>query len=187
MRLRPGIFLFALLAAPLLAPQPIAAQMSLQQTLELRKPGPPALSPDGKLVAYAVTHARLATDDYQAILQVTRVDTGESRELATADRITAVQWAPDGTSVVYLAKKEGYYYAWLAPLGGGKSRLLSRNKIVEGFRDDYVDSGAFQISPDGKQALYITRDGAAARRELQKINDGFLLYHGEGAFTVNGL
>ena len=100
-----------------------------------------AISPDGKLVAYASDRAGEGSLDIwvQQIpggepLRVTRDDADDSEPA----------FSPDGTKIVFHSTRDGGGVYLVPALGGGESRLIARH----GRRP--------QFSPDGTQLLYWT-------------------------------
>ena len=108
----------------------------------------PALSPDGRKVAFAVR-----ATDYAANKGVTSI---YLEDLVARDAAPPVRFSPegmnvnspafsaDGRSVYFLSAKSGSMQLWAQPVAGGEAVRIS----------DYpVDINAYKISPDGTRVL----------------------------------
>ena len=106
-----------------LAAGPERHPFSIDDLLALDRAGPPAVSPDGALVAYAVSRpsadgARLAGE-----LWLAPVRGGAPRALtAGAERISSVRFSPDGRRIAFVSDRTGDDQAWVIDLGGGEAR-----------------------------------------------------------------
>src|SRR5512139_817137 len=91
---------------------PLAAQgrpLTVDEFLQLDRPGEPQVSPDGKWVAYTVTTTSLADNRRQTDLWLAAFDgTGEPRRIST-DALggRAPRWSPDGTRIAYVNARGG--------------------------------------------------------------------------------
>ncbi|QGN54098.1 Atxe2 family lasso peptide isopeptidase [Novosphingobium sp. Gsoil 351] len=133
-------------------------------------PSPLAISPDGKRVAFFVTQASLAANDYCDTLVVLDLSTksapraldsgghrilaeealrGVRRESGVPD-INRPAWSPDGRSLAYRKRGGGRTQVWRVDIAGGSARqVTSSPQDVEGV----------QWSADGATLLYAVRPG----------------------------
>ena len=165
---------FAVIAAPAAAREPI------------RLPKNPALSPDGKLLAF----------DWNGDIWVASSGGGEARQLTThPGKDSQPKFSPDGTEIAFISDREGSTQVFTVPVQGGSPRQVTYhtaghalqeytadgNLLVKATRDhfwrhgerlftistkervaeqmlfdDYGSDGA--ISPDGTKVLF-TREG----------------------------
>ena len=98
----------------------------------------PAISPDGKLLAYASDHGR----DFGQDLYVKQVAGGEPIRLTFDGRgNTMPDFSPDGNKIVFRSERDGGGI-YEIPAFGGEARLLARDGLNPKF------------SPDGLQVAY---------------------------------
>jgi dipeptidyl aminopeptidase/acylaminoacyl peptidase len=196
------------------AQQPAAQPISFNDIMALRHVGSPALSPDGRLVAYTVSgweHPDAKSDsvlgdrhEMRSRIWLVSASGGDARQLTFGERgERAPQWAPDGRHLAFIAARgtgaDVRPQVWLLPLAGGEARQLTS-------ADGGVES--FAWSPDGGRIAYVTPDSLdSAERARQRRRDdarvyeeGFRLSHvwvfdlatekaievGHGEFTVRG-
>ena len=104
----------------------------------------PALSPDGKLVAFQVRET-----DYDANKGsngIWMVPTGGGKTVRLTDKTlnaTTPRWAPDG-SVYFLAPKDGVSQLWHVGANGGAAQAATSLTL---------DVNNFKFSPDGRHVL----------------------------------
>jgi len=138
--------------------------------------GPPGLSPDGKLVAFAWTGSTKAG---QTDIYVKAVDSETVRRLTdTPASETSPTWSPDGSQIAFVRRGEGVFI--MSQLGGAERRI-SASGTVPGW------------TPDGKSLLIRDRiDGrppgifqvsleTLERRQLTQPQSGF----GDWRFDVS--
>jgi Tol biopolymer transport system component len=78
----------------------------------------PAVSPDGRSVAFVRTYSNSATDIFLAQFS------GGERRLTNEHRdIRGLAWAPGG-NLVFSSNRGGAYALWTVPLAGGQPRLI---------------------------------------------------------------
>jgi serine/threonine protein kinase/Tol biopolymer transport system component len=140
-----GIAAVALLASRLAdVPRPsLDVGRSVQLTSDPGLQIFPAISPDGKLVAYASGNAR------QMRIYIRPVDGG--RTIAVSDDVSAVEtqprWSPDGSQLLFLSRGG----VSVAPALGGVTRTVVPRSAPPG-----VKSAAW--SPDGQQIAFVRGD-----------------------------
>ena len=130
------------------APRPVAYRLS-QMTRDEGQARFPALSPDGKLLAYSSDRG----GDNQFDVWVQQVAGGEPIRL-TRNPALDVQpsFSPDGNHIVFFSERDGGG-VYLIPSLGGSERLLTT--------DDGQDA---RFSPDGKWVSYAVVYGAGDAR-----------------------
>ena len=118
--------------------------------------GDPQISPDGSAVYYRRSWFDRDADEIRgAIRRVDRDGTERAFTSGTNDRLARV--APDGTSVAFVADREGKTRLFVLRLDGGEAAPLGA---------DFSKITAVAWSPDGKQVAFVAtaaHDPASAR------------------------
>jgi dipeptidyl aminopeptidase/acylaminoacyl peptidase len=105
------------------------------------------LSPDGKTVAYVVSHVDAEKEEERAAIWLLSLETGESRPLtAGLARDTSPQWSPDGRQLAFLSSRDEKPQIYLIPVDGGEARALTAMEQGAG--------GGPAWSPDGKYIAF---------------------------------
>jgi dipeptidyl aminopeptidase/acylaminoacyl peptidase len=103
--------------------------------------GDPRLSPDGRLIAYVVTHIDREESAYRSAIWVVPVDGSEEPRQFTAGerRDTSPRWSPDGRWLAFVSNRDGddekqaKGQLYVVPAHGGEARKLTDAKeSVEG-------------------------------------------------------
>jgi len=131
---------------------------------ELPRPDQPALSPDGRRVAFTLWRADLATKPsaWRGTVMVAAVDGGASHDFAAGEAGSAPQWRPDGGGIAFLSERGGQPEIWWWPRRGGAVRQLSAT--LAGVR-------AFRWLPSGREIVYVGRPGRSAGPVAAPGND----------------
>jgi dipeptidyl aminopeptidase/acylaminoacyl peptidase len=161
-----SLVLLVLCSSPLRAEDAAAEVFRPSHVAKLRLVTSAVISPDGQHIAYtlAVPRQPLKDDDGPAWVELHVVDrAGTSRPFVTGKvNIGAPKWMPDGSALLYTAKRNDDTKSSLyrIALGGGESqRLLSHGDGI----------GDFAISPDGKQIAFLAAEEIpAATKETRE-------------------
>jgi dipeptidyl aminopeptidase/acylaminoacyl peptidase len=120
-----ALLLLALLAVPAAAQQRRA--LTAQDFITLDRPAEPAISPDGRWVAYTVTTTDLQANRRRSDLWLVAADgTGQPRRIST-DSLggRGAQWSPDGRRIAYLNSRGGTPQIWAYEVAGGTRRQVT--------------------------------------------------------------
>jgi dipeptidyl aminopeptidase/acylaminoacyl peptidase len=139
-------------AAPAKQATPVAPEgrraFVLEDLYRVRAAGAPALSPDGRLVAYTVT-----VDDFQhaqRTVEVWRTETkgGTPRRIAFAEgkRSASPAFSPDGRTLVFVSDRAGDPQLYAMPVDGGEPEV--KTKVPGGI------SGPLAFTPDGRSVVF---------------------------------
>ena len=113
----------------------------------------PALSPDGKLIAYFYVDEQANNQPELSIIPFEGGEQVGTIDLRRSVHPIAFAWMPDGQSIAYLDSASGILNIWSQPIDGSQPKQLTN------FKSEFVIS--FAISLDGKLAAYrwsATRD-----------------------------
>ncbi len=131
------------LAAP--APRPFTAD----DLVALPRVGAPALSPDGRLVAFTVGRPSAGGDRVLTSLHVVPASGGAPRRLTSRDeRVSSPRFSPDGTRIAFVSDRSGTPQAYLLELAGGEA--VQATSLPTGVSD-------VLFTPDGR-SLLVTSD-----------------------------
>ena len=147
----------------LLAQRPMTAR----DLWSLGRVGAPALSPDGRRVAYPVTRYNLETLRAKTDIWVVPSAGGASTPLAVSDKgsSSAPAWSPDGSQLAFISARDGTPQVYLMPASGGDARAIS--KAADGA------GGPLVWSRDGKKILFtssVTPAGDSLAARLGRIS-----------------
>ena len=111
--------------------------------------GSVAPSPDGKLIAYAVTYYSVPQNKSNSELFVMNADGSANTQIThSALRENQPAWIKGGQKLAYLSTESGSSQIWeMNPDGSGKQQLTNYDGDIEGF----------SFSPDGKKLLFIAQ------------------------------
>jgi dipeptidyl aminopeptidase/acylaminoacyl peptidase len=142
----------AILGVAVQAAEPLRL-ITTDDVMALHEVADPRISPDGNAVAYTVTSADAAGDEWRThvwmtdwagnrAFQVTRSDAGEDRP----------RWSPDGKYLSFLSARpdpDGPEQLWLLERSGGEAVQLTE------FKGSVTD---YEWSPDGRRLALIVED-----------------------------
>ena len=144
----------ALTVAATTAAQPAPAQPpagpTVDQLISLKRVGSPAISPDGKLVAYTVREANWEENWYETEIWIADVAAGTNRQLTNGKKSSgSPKWSPDSGRIAFTSDRSDKQQIWLIRPSFGEAEQLTREE--EGV-------GSFAWSPDGKQIAFTMTD-----------------------------
>ncbi len=137
----------------LLAGLPAGAQTgpTIDQLIGLKRAGSPAISPDGKLVAYTVREPNWDENAYETEIWLADVAAGTTRQLTNGKKSSgAPDWSPDGKRLAFTSDRSDKQQIWLISTAFGEAEQLTR--------EDEGVGGNFAWSPDGKQIAFTVSD-----------------------------
>ena len=157
-RLAPLALVFA--AAPALAGA--GKGLTIDDMLAMQRVGEPAVSPDGKWVAFSVRDTDLAANKGRTDVWMAAVDGSTVRRLTTdPSGDTSPAWSPDGAYVYFASSRGGSSQVWRIAIAGGEAEQVTKLPI---------DVNGFRLFPDGKRLL-VAMDVDPAARTLQGTLD----------------
>ena len=136
----------------------------------------PAISPDGKRIAFTVREDDLEKGKGNTDLYVMNVDGSNIRRMTSdpaAD--TAPKWSSDGKSILFTSTRKDGSQAWMIPADGGEATQLT-TFAMEVDNLDWV--------PDGKRIVFSTSvypecaaDNDCNKKNEDGLNNGPLAAH----------
>ena len=146
----------ALLALMLLASAALAQSRvpTLDELLTLKSVGGTQISPDGKWIAYMVSHGDFKQDAFVTQIWLANSDTGKSVQLTRNDKSsTTPRWSPDGQWLAFLSNRiEDKNQVFLIDPSGGEARQLTKSETA---------INNFAWSEDGKTLAYTATEPTA--------------------------
>ncbi|HEX7421295.1 MAG TPA: S9 family peptidase [Thermoanaerobaculia bacterium] len=144
-------------------------RLTFSDRFRLVTPSDPQFSPDGRSVAFLVTHANLKENRYDSDIDLLDVATGAIRPLTFERRgIAQPRWSPDGTQIAFLANassdKDAKRQIWVLPIRGGDARRVT---------DSSQSVQQFAWNPDGTTFAYVTSDEPEKKTDLEKFDKAF--------------
>lgn len=156
--------LFGLLAVAIAVPAVAVEDDRWTPALSMKyhRVGSVAISPDGTLVAFAVTVPLMEGEksEYRTQVHVVPAGGGDAVAYTTGeDSATSPSFSPDGRYLGFLRKGEENQQVWLLPLAGG-----------EAYQATHAENGArsFRFSPDGLSIGYLMTDPETEEEKTRK-------------------
>jgi dipeptidyl aminopeptidase/acylaminoacyl peptidase len=148
-------------------PQPRTIQ--LEDFAKISSVSDPQISPDGKSIAFVVSHTNVDQDRSDRELLLIDIATSVPRAL-THDRkgVGSPRWSPEGDRLAFEAvdttAKDPKLQLYVLPMTGGEARKLT---------DTPNGVEQFAWRPNGQEIAYVTSDEPENKKEIEKHNDAF--------------
>jgi dipeptidyl aminopeptidase/acylaminoacyl peptidase len=144
-------FVLALLVAAPAAAGPFTAT----EMMKLKRVADPAVSPDGKWVAFQVTEVELPSGARNNDLYIAPVAGGAPRRLTSHPKSdTRPRFSPDGRRVAFVSNREGSSQVYVLDLAGGeptKATSLPNGADAFAWIDDKTLLATSDVWPEGKE------------------------------------
>ena len=122
--------------------------MTIDDLAKVQRVSPPQVSPDGRWIAYTVSHVESADDKSINQLWMVSWDGKEDIQLTFGkESAGSPRWSPDGRYLAFTSDREGAAkgsQVWLLDRRGGEAQQLTNVKD---------NLGGYRWSPDSKQLL----------------------------------
>jgi dipeptidyl aminopeptidase/acylaminoacyl peptidase len=144
----------------------VAASPALAQSIDdlialKRVTGTPAISPDGRRVAFTVRETNWADNTYETEVWIADVSAvGSARPLTSGAKSSQQPaWSPDGTWIAFVSDRSDVRQLYRLSVEGGEAEALTSGEAVS----------AFAWSPDSRRIAYTMPDPVtAAMKERQE-------------------
>ncbi|HUI09524.1 MAG TPA: S9 family peptidase [Bacteroidota bacterium] len=146
--MRQTLWILASCACVLASSAQTRRALQVEDMLSMRRVAHPALSPDGRLVAYNVASADTAANAIRTSLHATEIGSGVEREITQGPAFNGnAAFSPDGKWIAFESTRSGESQIWLLPCAGGAARQFTT-----------LSTGAAQAvwSPDGRSLAFVS-------------------------------
>jgi dipeptidyl aminopeptidase/acylaminoacyl peptidase len=143
----------------------------LDQIVALERAGSPAISPDGRRVAYTVRDTDFVENAFVTQVWLADALTGSRRPLTRGRKSSdAPAWSPDGRMIAFASERGEKRQVWLLDLSGGDALPLTS-----------AEDGIlrFAWSPDGRRIAYAAIEPKPQALKEREQADGDLQLVGE--------
>ena len=139
-----------------------ASSPTIDALISLKRVGTPALSPDGKWVAYTMRETNWEENSYETEIWLAEVAAGTLRQLTNARKSSSSPtWSPDGSMVAFVSDRSDKQQLYIIRVAGGEAGALT--SMADGV------SATFAWSPDSRHIAYTATDPVAeARKDRDK-------------------
>jgi dipeptidyl aminopeptidase/acylaminoacyl peptidase len=136
----------------LLVPAAVLAEgkrpMTVDDLFRFKRVADPQISPDGKLVAYALTTVDLGGNKTSSDIWLAPTSKGEPRQLTNSGKKDKhPRWSPDGKRLLFESNRSGDNQLWVIDLDGGEAKQLTTVS---------TEAGNGLWSPDGKTIAFVS-------------------------------
>ena len=126
------------------------ARPTIDDVINLKRVASPAISPNGRLVAYTVREANWDENAYETEVWIGDAQSGSPRQLTNARKSSSQPaWSPDGAWLGFVSDRDGKRQLYRIALVGGEAEKLTSTE--EGVT-------SFAWSPSGTQLAFTMTD-----------------------------
>lgn len=124
--------------------------LTVDDMFRFKRVADPQISPDAKLVVYALTSVDLEKNQSTSSLWLVPTDKGEPRQFTSpgaGKKDKNPRWSPDGKRILFESNRSGDYQIWTIALDGGEAHKLT---------DIASEANNALWSPDGKTIAFVS-------------------------------
>src|ERR1035437_6357000 len=142
-----ALLLVVISALAAAAQTPAKHDMTFADLIAMHRVSDLQISPDGKMVAYAVATPDLEANRNASNIWVVPVEGGASRQITRRGHDTRPRWSPDGMRIAFLSGRDGTPQVYTIMLAGGEASKITN-----------LSTGADNElwSPDGKTIAFVS-------------------------------
>ena len=149
------------------------ATPTIDELISLKRAASPAISPDGRIVAYTVRETNWDDNSYHTEIWLADAASGATRPLTNHPKksSTSPEWSPDGSTIAFATDRDDKRQIYVIDPRGGEARKVT--SVEDGV-------GSFAWSPDGKSFAFTSTDAKSdADKDREKKYGEFDVF-GEG-------
>jgi len=142
-----------------------AKGLTIDDMLAMQRVSDPAVSPDGKWVAFAVRETDVAANRGRFDIWLASIDGVTVRRLTTSvENDTDPSWSRDGKWIYFLSSRSGSSQVWRLAMAGGEAEQVTKLP---------ADLNGYKLFPDGKRLAVAIDVWPAAKSlaESGKLDD----------------
>ncbi|MBK7536777.1 MAG: S9 family peptidase [Myxococcales bacterium] len=144
--------------------------------LAMQRVGEPAVSPDGKWVAFSVRDTDLEANRGRLDLWLASVDGAQVRRLTThPDADSSPAWSPDGRWIYFSSTRGGSAQVWRIAAAGGEAEQVTKLP---------TDVGGFKLFPDGKRMVLALEVWPQARTLARSMEEDGVKAKAKGSAQI---
>ncbi len=127
------------------AQAPAKHPITFDDMMKMHRVSAPAISADGKWVAFAVSTPDMEANRNAGNLWIASTAGGEAIQMTQSGHDSSPAWSPDGKTLAFLSSRDGNSEVYLLSMDGGEAKKLTT-----------LSTGAdlFRWSPDGKTIAF---------------------------------
>jgi dipeptidyl aminopeptidase/acylaminoacyl peptidase len=128
---------------------------TIDQAIELKRAGSPAISPDGRRVAYTVRETNWDDNAFETEIWIVETESGQPRQLTRGKKSsTSPAWSPDGRRLAFISDRSDKRQLYVINPDGGEADPLTTDA------KDSAPEGVTSIAwaPDGKSIAFTAKD-----------------------------
>jgi dipeptidyl aminopeptidase/acylaminoacyl peptidase len=126
---------------------------TFEDMMALKRVNEPAVSPDGKWVAFSAVEVNLDENTKRPHLWVVPLAGGESKQLTSGPGEDRPRWSPDGKRLAFVSSRDGGSQIWTADFDPATISLGEPRKVT----NISTEADGELWSPDGKNMLFTSQ------------------------------